>query len=91
MALIDADIGEGRVSRTVSSFSALHDHVDANGYCEAAGVPFLKGADDPYLIINQVEAEVSRRLLARSPLCEGCYKPLHGTPSPCAECAANAW
>jgi hypothetical protein len=26
-----------------------------------------------------------------SQLCEGCYKPLNGGPSPCAECARSAW
>ena len=24
-------------------------------------------------------------------LCEGCYRPLNGMPSPCADCSRNAW
>ena len=91
LAEIDEDIRSGLVPCTVTTFSELHDYVDANGYHEAAGVPFVAGADNPYLIVNQVSAEVSRRLTERAPLCEGCYKPLYGASSPCKECARNAW
>src|ERR1022692_3087616 len=40
MTLIAADIAAGIVPDRVSSFTALHCAVDANGYIEAAGVPW---------------------------------------------------
>ncbi len=36
LAAIRADVADGRVPPTVASFSALHDHVDANEYILAA-------------------------------------------------------
>jgi len=63
MSLIGADIAAGIVPDAVTSFSALHCAVDANGYVTDAGVPW--GAGYGHGLVNAVCDEVSRRLAAR--------------------------
>jgi hypothetical protein len=66
MAEIVGDVEAGIVPAGVASFSELHDHVDANDYAQAAGVPvYVAGAEDPWALVNAVEAEVDRRLRER--------------------------
>ena len=65
MVMIDEDMAGGYVPGDVDSFSALHDHVDANMYyLQAMGVEF---ATDPASngLVNAVLDEVDRRLRAR--------------------------
>ena len=65
MAEIHKDIADGTVPASVGSFSELHDYVDANDYAQQAGVPtYVADADDPWEIVNTVEAEVDARLKA---------------------------
>ena len=64
MTLIAADIAAGIVPDRVASFTALHSAVDANGYIEAAAVPW--GAGHGYELANEVCAEVSQRLASRA-------------------------
>jgi hypothetical protein len=65
MAEIDGDIQAGHVPATVASFSELHDHVDANEYLTDAGY-WWENTDESMAFVNAVEAEVSRRLTART-------------------------
>lgn len=78
MADIEIDIKEGRMPKTVATFSELHNHVDANEYL-LDRLPYqgegdlTEGVDDPdaydaYLTLtNKVMNEVNRRLGARNP------------------------
>lgn len=59
LALIIADIADGRVPATVSTFADLHEHCDANAYAAHAGVPMPPG-DLRY--VNAVESAVSELL-----------------------------
>ncbi len=90
MTAIDSEIKAGFVPATVASFSELHDYSDANEYLTEAGY-LWENTDESRAFVNAVEGEVDRRLRERAPLCEGCYEPLNGAPSPCDECARNAW
>lgn len=65
--LIGEDVVEGVVPPTVTTFSDLHEHVDANDYTLQVGVPWgadVATDDDPAGVrfTNAVEDEVSRRL-----------------------------
>lgn len=69
MNLIDEDIVGGWVPATVTTFSELHNHVDANDYLEDANVPWgtdLPDADDPNGLVADVGDEITARLTARN-------------------------
>lgn len=59
LALIVADIADGRVPATVSTFAELHEHCDANEYAAHAGVPMPPG-DLRY--VNAVESAADELL-----------------------------
>ncbi len=71
MTLIEADMGCGLVPPDAASFAELHDHVDANDYLGAAGIPW--GTDLPaddrdpagVRVVRAVQDEVTHRLEAR--------------------------
>jgi hypothetical protein len=71
MTQIDEDMASGQVPPDAASFAELHDHVDANDYLDAAGVPWgtdLPGQDDDpagVRIVRAVQDEVTRRLAGR--------------------------
>jgi hypothetical protein len=66
MEEIAYDMSDGILPDDVASFSALHDHVDANDYASQA-VPQGDLSWDDYLeLLNAVETEVDRRLKARA-------------------------
>jgi hypothetical protein len=68
MIAIEADMDAGIVPRSVSTFTELHDYVDANEYAVQAGVPWgsdpeaLRYGDDGYALVNAVEGAVSAML-----------------------------
>jgi hypothetical protein len=66
MEEIAYDVSDGIVPDDIESFSALHDHVDANDYATQV-VPQGDLSWDDYLeLLNTVESEVDRRLKARA-------------------------
>ncbi len=67
MSEISKDIAAGKVPAGVGSFTALHDHVDANEYL--TGVPHESG---DYTLVNAVTAEVDLRL--RLTVSVQCYR-----------------
>ena len=68
MIAIKADMDAGIVPRSVSTFTELHDYVDANEYAVQAGVPWgsdpeaLRYGNDGYALVNAVESAVSAML-----------------------------
>jgi hypothetical protein len=68
MAEVGKDITAGWMPATVSTFSELHDYVDANDYAlEAAPFSEFGGTWDEYMEhLNVIEAEVDRRLRKES-------------------------
>lgn len=60
MVMIAEAQDEGMIPVTVSSFSDLHSHCDANDFAVDAGLVWSEGAAAD--LINDVETEVSRRL-----------------------------
>ena len=68
MIAIEADMDAGIVPRSVSTFTELHDYVDANEYAVLAGVPWgsdpeaLRYGNDGYALVNAVEGAVSAML-----------------------------
>jgi hypothetical protein len=71
MTQIDADTGRGLIPPDTASLAELHDHVDANDYLDAAGIPW--GTDLPaddhdpagVRVVHAVQDEVMRRLAGR--------------------------
>jgi hypothetical protein len=63
---VRADIATGTVPATVRTFSALHDHVDANGYGGAFEVPF-EDTDEHLAFWNAVQTAVNDWLQAGRP------------------------
>ena len=61
MRKVEDDIAEGTVPAGVGSFTGLHSCLDANGYLEAAGMPYYdtQAAND---LTMEVQNEVTRRL-----------------------------
>jgi hypothetical protein len=68
MVAIQADMDAGIVPRSVSTFTELHDYVDANEYAVLADVPWgsdpeaLKYDNSGYALVNAVEGAVSAML-----------------------------
>jgi hypothetical protein len=62
MTMIRQDVSAGLVSKDVTSFEELHSYLDANEYTIQAGLFPDDEAEDPFRLINEVEAEVGRRL-----------------------------
>jgi len=54
MDAIESDYANGTLYQCVSSFTELHDQVDANDYLQHANVPWLEGTDTPESYGNQV-------------------------------------
>ncbi|GAA1026220.1 hypothetical protein GCM10009557_03170 [Virgisporangium ochraceum] len=63
IALVRADIRDGRIPPDVRSFSDLHAYVDANEYADDVGVPQSAG---DYDLVNAVESRVDEMLAAGS-------------------------
>lgn len=67
-----ADMASGRVPGTVTTFSELHDHVDANeygGFCDDANGPFggFWSADWCTWFVNAAQDEIHKWLQATQP------------------------
>lgn len=60
---ISADIAEGIIPTSISSFSELHDYVDANEY----GLGIITASDDEHALFNEASDKISEWLAVGHP------------------------